>query len=76
MANSKEDFTDVITARDAYGKAYAEFAVYEIRYDVALRSDHHPTQEKAMKRRNALFNKSRRAFYKLKAALKKHGLWL
>jgi|HubBroStandDraft_6_1064221.scaffolds.fasta_scaffold259148_2 hypothetical protein len=74
MAKSKEDFTDVIVARDAYHKAYAEFAVYEHTHDVVLRTSDNPKQAITMKSRNALFNKARRAFHKLTRALKMHGL--
>jgi hypothetical protein len=68
-----EDFTDVITSRDAFNKAFAEFEAFEQSHDALLRSIG-PEQAAAMEQRNALFNKASDAFDELGIALRKHGL--
>jgi hypothetical protein len=73
MAESKEDFTDVITARDAFDKAFAEFESFERSHDTLLRSTG-PEQAAAMEQRNALFNKASTARGGLGIALRKHRL--
>jgi hypothetical protein len=73
MAESKEDFTDVITARDAFDKANTELEAFEQTHFTLLRSTG-PEQASAMEHRNALFNQAGNACDELGAALTKHGL--
>jgi hypothetical protein len=74
MAKSKEDFTDVIAARDGFDKAFAEYAVFAKANDFVLRNAQHPDQAKKVKRHNVLFRKVRSSGRALEAALKNHGL--
>jgi len=70
----KEDFTDVITARDSYEKAYAELVDYQASHWLPLHLPESPEQTKAMRRRNALWKRVRKAFDELEAALRRHRL--